>query len=107
MMVAFNYPLSILAYQLGEKIFTFYQKSRLNNKDFRERVSIIDCWYSVLDIFQNVFSWYSLAFYFQIENVYSDYLALYNKEMLTSVNHRELFQEALRRNCLESLVSNV
>ena len=44
---------------------------------------------------------------FQIDKVYSDYLALYNKRMLTSVNHRELFQEALRRNCLESLVSDV
>ena len=51
MMVAFNYPLSILAYQLGEKIFTFYQKSRLNNEDFREKVGIIVCWYSVLYIF--------------------------------------------------------
>ena len=43
---------------------------------------------------------------FQIDKVYNDYLALYNKRMLTSVNHRELFQEALRRNCLESLVSD-
>ena len=64
MMVAFNYPMSILAYQLGEKIFTFYQKSKLNNVDFRERVGIVIRWYSVIDIYQIVFNWHFIIFFF-------------------------------------------
>ena len=64
MMVAFNYPMSILAYELGEKIFTYYQKSRLNSVDFRERVGIYVRWYSVIDVYQNVFSWHILASFF-------------------------------------------
>ena len=63
---------------------------------------------TVLQIFITVCSIGTLLSHsFQIEKVYSDYLALYNKRMLTSVNHRELFQEALQRNGLESLVSDV
>ncbi len=101
----FECPLNILVFSLGMKIFTHHEKYRILGTDYERKVSVLAPFGpSFGDLRAAAFQLMLCGVLLQLKRVYACYAEMFAAKTLPDMNQRELFQEALRRNGLESLV---